>query len=82
VAEASRHLRNQHLGLRRHQFRQDASQARIHVPWDELRGKQWRLTDSLSDDSCDRSGDEMRDAGLYVDLVPWGYHAFSLTALP
>jgi hypothetical protein len=29
-------------------FRQEASQARVHVPWDELRGKTWRLNDVLS----------------------------------
>jgi hypothetical protein len=26
----------------------------------------------------DRSGNEMRDSGLYVDLEPWGYHVFAL----
>jgi hypothetical protein len=62
-------------------FRNETSQARIHVPLDELRGKQWRLTDSLSDESYDRSGDEMRDAGLYFELGPWKCHVFSLTAL-
>ncbi len=29
-------------------FRQETAQARVHVPWDELRGKQWRLNDVLS----------------------------------
>ena len=52
-------------------FRNEASQARVHVPWDELRGKQWHLNDPLSGESYNRSGDEMRDAGLYVDLQPW-----------
>jgi len=28
----------------------------------------------------DRSGDEMRDAGLYVDLGPWKCQVFRLTA--
>jgi hypothetical protein len=57
-------------------------QARVHVPWDVLRGKQWRLSDLLSDDSYDRSGDEMRDSGVYVELGRWGSHVFSVTALP
>ncbi|OPX92941.1 MAG: Alpha-amylase precursor [Syntrophorhabdus sp. PtaB.Bin006] len=52
----------------------ESAQARIHVPWDELRGKAWRLSDALSGDTYDRSGDEMRDSGLYVDLAPWGCH--------
>jgi len=57
-------------------FRQDAAQARVHLPWDALRGKAWRLDDVLSGESYDRSGDEIRDAGLYVDLGPWKCHLF------
>jgi hypothetical protein len=44
------------------------------VPWDELRGKTWRLNDVLLDEIYDRRGNEMRDAGLYVDLKPWQCH--------
>jgi alpha amylase-like protein len=62
-------------------FGQEAAQARVHVPWDELRGKAWRLTDVLSGEVYDRSGDEMRDAGLYVDLGPWKFHFFRLDPL-
>ncbi len=62
-------------------FRQEAAQARIHVPWDELRGKQWRLNDVLSGETYDRNGSEMRDAGLYVDLGPWKCHLFQVCAL-
>ncbi|NTW60202.1 MAG: alpha-amylase [Nitrospirae bacterium] len=59
---------------------QDTSQARIQVPWDELRGKTWLLNEVLSDETYDRNGDEMRDAGLYVGLAPWQYHLFEVTA--
>jgi len=62
-------------------FRQQAAQARVQVPWDELGGKTWRLSDVLSGESYDRSGDEIRDAGLYVDLKPWQYHLFQVRAL-
>jgi hypothetical protein len=62
-------------------FAQVTAQARIHVPWDELRGKQWRLTDALSGETYDRSGDEMRDAGLYIDLKPWQCHLFRIHLL-
>ena len=61
-------------------FSDGTAQARVHVPWDELRGKTWRLNDVLSGEIYDRSGDEMRDAGLYVDLGPWQYHLFQLRA--
>ncbi len=62
-------------------FSQVTAQARVRLPWDELRGKQWRLADALSGATYDRSGDEMRDAGLYVDLKLWQYHLFQLCPL-
>jgi hypothetical protein len=62
-------------------YKQDASQARVHVPWDALRAKQYHLYDVLSGQSYDRSGDEMRDAGLYVELGPWQCHLFRVRAL-
>jgi hypothetical protein len=62
-------------------FRHEAAQARVLVPWDELRGKMWRLSDGLSGESYDRSGDEMREGGLYVDLGPWQCHLFRMRAL-
>ncbi len=59
-------------------FGKSTAQARVQVPWDELRGKTWHLIDVLSGETYDRSGDEMRDAGLYVDLKPWQYHLFQV----
>jgi hypothetical protein len=55
--------------------------ALVHLPWDELRGKTWRLADALSGETHDRNGNEMSDAGLYVDLGPWGFHFFCMEAL-
>lgn len=54
----------------------NAVQARVHVPWEEVRGKIWHLIDALSDASYDRDGDEMAASGLYVDLEPWSYSFF------
>jgi len=62
-------------------FHQKAAQARVYLPWDELRGKPWRLDDVLGGESYDRFGDDMRDAGLYVDLGPWQCHLFRLIPL-
>jgi len=59
----------------------NAAQGRIEVPWDDLRGKTWRLHDPLAGDSYDRSGDEMRDPGLFVDVKPWGCHLFRFQLL-
>ena len=59
-------------------FHQDPAQARIEVPWDELRGDPWRLEDVLSNEVHDRSGDEMRDGGLYFELEPWKAQLFRM----
>lgn len=61
-------------------YQPQAAQARIVVPWDELREKTWRLSDLLSNDVYDRDGSELRDTGLYVDLAPWRQHLFELRA--
>ncbi|HEX4968573.1 MAG TPA: hypothetical protein VFV44_08635, partial [Nitrospiraceae bacterium] len=53
------------------------SQARVTLPWADLTGRAWRLTDPLQQTVFDRAGDELREAGLYVDLEPWGYHVLS-----
>lgn len=58
-----------------------AAQAHVQAPWDEIRGKTWRLVDALSGVTYDRNGDEMRDPGLYVDLGPWNCHFFRLHRL-
>jgi hypothetical protein len=53
-----------------------AVQARVQLPWEDIRGVTWRLTDLLSDSSYDRDGDEMASSGLYVELGPWSYCFF------
>jgi hypothetical protein len=59
-------------------FSAASSQALVRVPWDELRGRMWRLDDKLSGETFERSGNDMRDAGLYVDLKPWQCHLFQV----
>jgi hypothetical protein len=51
----------------------------VSLPWDDLRGRTWRLDDAASGERYDRSGDDLRD-GLYVALEPWGWHLFDLAA--
>ena len=53
-----------------------AVQGRVQLPWEDIRGVTWRLTDVLSDSSYDRDGDEMASSGLYVELGPWSYCFF------
>ncbi len=59
----------------------NALQARVRVPWDDVRGKTWRLTDALCDAIYDREGDEIAELGLYIELGAWGYNLFECRCL-
>ena len=54
------------------------AQARIHLPWSDISGTTWRLTDALSDVTYTRDGTEMQLQGLYVELDAWHCHFFEL----
>jgi len=56
------------------------SQAQVLVPWDDLAGRSWQLTDAFTGAVYERDGSQMRSPGLYVDLEPWGYHVFEVSA--
>ena len=56
------------------------AEARVHVPWPELSGKEWRLTDRLNGTQFTRAGDEMAADGLYVGLDPWPRHFLAFEA--
>ena len=53
-----------------------AVQARIPIPWGEIAGATWRLTDQMSGVIYDRDGTEMVSPGLFVEVEPWGYNFF------
>ena len=53
---------------------EDQSQARIHLPWDNLAGRTWQLTDVLNGNAFQRDGEEIHLSGLYVDLPAWRFH--------
>src|SRR4051812_22971923 len=57
------------------------AQARVQLPWgDALRGRSWSLVDRLGDDQTfDRAGDDLADAGLYVGLDGWASHFLSFS---
>jgi len=50
------------------------AQARVRVPWDDLRGRNWELVDRLDGRRFERGGDATADDGLYVSLGPWAAH--------
>ncbi|MGO9107993.1 MAG: alpha-amylase family glycosyl hydrolase [Thermoguttaceae bacterium] len=54
------------------------SQAVIRMPWEDLQGRAWRLSELLSVESYDRGGDELAESGLFVSLGPWKWHVFQL----
>jgi glycosidase len=54
--------------------------AHVSLPWDDLRGRSWQLTDASNDVAYERSGDDLRD-GLYVALEPWAWNLFDLRPL-
>lgn len=50
------------------------AQALIKLPWDEIKGKTWQMTDLFAETKYERDGDALVDTGLFVDLPPWGFH--------
>ncbi len=54
------------------------AQGRVQLIWPQLAGQEWVFQDRLSGAAFEHSGDEILNAGLYVDLPSWGYHFFEL----
>lgn len=65
-------------GARRHvvvvNFSDQPAQARVRLPWNDLQGRQWRLSELLGETAYERDGTELAEAGLYVALDPWRWH--------
>ncbi len=56
-------------------------QARIRLPFQGLSNGNYRFQELIGAASYDRSGVDLAENGLYVDLPPWGCHVFSVTTL-
>ena len=54
------------------------SQALVPLPWEDLAGRTWRLTDAFYGEIYARDGLELRQPGLFVDLEGWGFHFFQI----
>jgi hypothetical protein len=52
------------------------AQCYVRLPWNELAGQSWQLKDQLGTAVYERNGDDLSARGLYLDLPPWGVHAF------
>jgi len=57
------------------------SQCYVRLPLPDLANRNWRLKDAMSAAVFDREGNELLSRGLYLDLPPWGYQVFAMTAL-
>jgi hypothetical protein len=54
-------------------------QCYVPLPFPELHGHAVRLTDLMGPARYDRAGSDLVSRGLYLDLLPWGYHVFEVT---
>jgi len=57
------------------------SQCYFQIAFEEMRGHKIRLQDLMSPAVYERDGDELLGKGLYLDMPPWGYHVFKLSAV-
>ncbi|PWT95299.1 MAG: alpha-amylase [Blastocatellia bacterium] len=55
------------------------SQCYVRLPFGELAGQRWRLTDLIGNAVYDREGDDLQSRGLYLDEPPWKVSVFSLS---
>ena len=56
------------------------SQCFVRLALPELSGRVLRLSDLMGSASFERDGSDLVARGLYLDMPPWGYHAFDLAA--
>ncbi len=60
-------------------YAEHASQCFLRLPFPDLGGRRWTLTDLLSTARYERDGDELKTRGLYLDLAPWQHHVFEIS---
>jgi hypothetical protein len=56
--------------------------ARVHLPWDDIGGTAWELTDRLDGRAFERDGDDMAADGMFVELNPWRFHFLAFRSAP
>jgi hypothetical protein len=61
-------------------FAPNRSQCYLRLPFTALSGYRWTLRDLTGNATYEREGDELSVRGLYLDMDPWQYHVFQLTA--
>ncbi len=54
------------------------AEGRVQLPWNDLQGKRWQLSELLSEAAYEREGTELAGSGLFVALDGWRWHLVSL----
>jgi glycosidase len=54
-------------------------QCYVQLPYDDLVGSQWQLTDQMSCETYEREGDELHARGLFLDMTPWQGAVYAMT---
>lgn len=52
------------------------AQTFVKLPWADLKGCTWSLTDQLTRQTIVRDGNDLFDRGLYLDVPAWHVHLF------
>jgi hypothetical protein len=63
-------------------FAPHQSQCYVRLPFGDLAGRQWRLTDQLGPAVYDRAGGDLQSRGLFVDAPPWQASVFAMAECP
>ncbi len=58
------------------------SQCYVRLPFTDLGNSAWQLQDLLATTSYAREGNHLQQTGLYLDVLPWQTHVFSMTRQP
>jgi hypothetical protein len=61
-------------------YADNQSQCYVRLPFDDLSNRTVRFRDLIGPDSYSRDGNDLSSRGLFVDLAPWKYHVFEVTA--
>jgi glycosidase len=61
-------------------FSDHPSQCYVRLPFSDLGNRRCQLRDLLREARYDRDGNELISRGLYLDMHPWQYQVFEITA--
>jgi glycosidase len=61
-------------------YADNQSQCYLRIPFSDVDGRTVRLRDMMGTATFDRDGQDLVSRGLYLDLPPWSFHVFEMTA--